>query len=104
MLILASRLLCKLFVKQFFLAILNELVDVEAGLVVSVQVLGKPVRQLNATCGELGKLVNYQAHLESCIACEALICVCLYYVECPRIKRDHIVTQFSHFDIVYLTE
>ena len=60
----------KAILKHLPLAGEKELVDAESNLVVSVQVLRVPVVQVNAGLGELGELIDDQAHLNVRVTCE----------------------------------
>ena len=93
---------CQTSCEHFSLRVQEELVDEEAYLVISVQVLRVSIAQIDATLRVLGELVNDQTHLETPIACEGLFSGDLGKVKRPRVESDHVVSQLRHLHILVL--
>ena len=72
----------------------------EANLVISVQILGIPLLELNSCRRKLRKFVDNETHLEASIACEGLVCADLCKLKGPGVECNHEIAQFAHLHII----
>lgn len=91
--------LAQLGTQHFSLSILYKLIDVEANLVVSVEVLRVALLKLDRGLRKLRKLIYYQTHLNASIARKRLTSADSNQLERPRVQCNHIIAQLSDFNM-----